>query len=85
MALPFISLYPYLQNIVFHNLVLGSGSDSSGVPTQMASLNCTVEIEYHNPSKYFGVHVNPVEAAINLSELEVARGEVFAIHSIVCI
>ena len=51
----------------------------------MASLNCTVEIEYHNPSKYFGFHVNPVEAAITLSELEVARGEVVAVHSIVCI
>ncbi|KAH7288891.1 hypothetical protein KP509_31G048500 [Ceratopteris richardii] len=39
-------------------------------------MNCSVQLEFYNPSKYFGVHVIPVEALFTLSELEVSRGEI---------
>eukprot|EP00250_Pteridium_aquilinum_P008323 c17851_g2_i1 orf=208-1176(-) len=65
-----------LKNVVFHNFYLNEGSDASGVPTQQVSLNCTVQLNFYNPSKYFGVHVNPVEVVLGLSQLEIARGEI---------
>lgn len=65
-----------LKNVVFHNFYMGEGTDASGVPTKLLSLNCSVQLSFHNPSKYFGVHVIPVEAVLALSQLEVARGEI---------
>ncbi|MCO5592906.1 hypothetical protein L7F22_046910 [Adiantum nelumboides] len=65
-----------LKNVVFHYFYVNEGMDASGVPTQLISLNCTVQLNFYNPSKYFGVHVNPVEAVFTLSQLEIARGEI---------
>lgn len=65
-----------LKNVVFHNFYMGEGADVSGVPTKMVSLNCTVQLNYYNPSKYFGVYVNPVAAELYYSELNIAKGEI---------
>eukprot|EP00249_Psilotum_nudum_P005935 c19336_g2_i1 orf=490-1227(+) len=65
-----------LKNIVFHNFFIGEGTDASGVPTKMVTLNCTVQLTLYNPSKYFKVHVNSVDASLDYSELNIAQGQV---------
>ncbi|KAH7446799.1 hypothetical protein KP509_01G076700 [Ceratopteris richardii] len=65
-----------LKNVIFHNFYAYEGTDASGVPTQLLTMNSSVQLDFYNPSKYFGVRVIPVEAVFTLSELEVARGEI---------
>eukprot|EP00249_Psilotum_nudum_P005896 c19308_g1_i1 orf=708-1658(+) len=64
-----------VKNVVFHNFFMGEGTDLSGVPTKMVSLNCTVQLNFYNPSKYFTVHVNLVDISLDYSELGIATGQ----------
>lgn len=55
---------------------MGEGTDDSGVPTKMISLNCTVQINYNNPSQYFGAHIDPVNVVMQYSALDIAVGQI---------
>ncbi|GMI78025.1 companion of cellulose synthase 1 [Hibiscus trionum] len=71
---------PYKAEIVVksfavHNVFVGEGSDFSGVPTRMLTINGTMKMSVYNPASTFGIHVssNPVNLAY--SEINVATGQ----------
>ncbi|XP_073313755.1 uncharacterized protein [Primulina huaijiensis] len=64
------------QNILFENFNVQAGMDSTGVPTDMLSLNSTVRIFYRNPSTFFGVHVSATPLELHYFDLKVASGQV---------
>ncbi|XP_073313754.1 uncharacterized protein [Primulina huaijiensis] len=65
-----------VKNILFENFNVQAGMDSTGVPTDMLSLNSTVRIFYRNPSTFFGVHVSATPLELHYFDLKVASGQV---------
>ncbi|CAN6445628.1 unnamed protein product [Victoria cruziana] len=63
-----------MKSISFQSFYLQAGSDASGVPTIMLSLNSTVTLVYHNTATFFGVHVSSSPFNLCYSELNVATG-----------
>ncbi|XP_050261831.1 uncharacterized protein LOC126706426 [Quercus robur] len=65
----------FVKNIVFENFYIQAGSDHSGVPTDMLSLNSTVKILYRNPATFFGVHVTATPLQLQYYQLQLASGQ----------
>ncbi|KAJ4809775.1 hypothetical protein LUZ62_022341 [Rhynchospora pubera] len=71
---------PYKADIVVKSLAVddfyaGEGTDHSGVPTKMITVNCTLLINVYNPSGMFGIHVRSSPVNLVFSEIAVATGE----------
>ncbi|KAJ7971495.1 Late embryogenesis abundant protein [Quillaja saponaria] len=64
-----------VQGIVFENFNLQAGSDYTGVPTVLMSLNSTVKIFYRNPATFFGVHVTSTPLQFYYYQLRIASGQ----------
>ncbi|KAJ7560648.1 hypothetical protein O6H91_04G138800 [Diphasiastrum complanatum] len=64
-----------VKDVLFSELEVVPGTDQ-GVPTGVLTLNCTIMLTLHNPSKYFGVHVGASEIDLFYSDLAVGSGEV---------
>ncbi|GAB2267792.1 hypothetical protein Dimus_002768 [Dionaea muscipula] len=62
------------QRMVFMDFTVQAGMDSTGVPTDMLSLNSTVRILYKNPATFFGVHVTSTPFELHYYQLKVASG-----------
>ncbi|KAI3922486.1 hypothetical protein MKX01_006175 [Papaver californicum] len=63
-----------IKEVVFHSYGVHSGSDASGVATDMLTLNSTVKILYRNLATFFGVHVSATPLALYQNQLKVASG-----------
>ncbi|KAI5069518.1 hypothetical protein GOP47_0016142 [Adiantum capillus-veneris] len=61
-----------IKNIVFHNLYVGQGTDASGVPSMLLTVNSTVHLDYENRSRYFVAHLDPLSVDFRYSVLSVA-------------
>lgn len=61
---------------MFENFNVQAGSDESGVPTDMLSLNSTVKILYRNPATFFAVHVTSTPLELHYFQLKLASGQV---------
>lgn len=61
---------------MFQNFNVQAGSDESGVPTDMLSLNSTVKILYRNPATFFAVHVTSTPLELHYFQLKLASGQV---------
>lgn len=59
-----------------HNFYFGEGSDSTGVPTKMLTVNCSVKMSVYNPATFFGIHVSSAPVKLMYSEIAVATGQV---------
>ncbi|KAJ7967698.1 Late embryogenesis abundant protein [Quillaja saponaria] len=66
----------FLKNIVFEDLNIQAGSDATGVPTELLSLNSTVKIFYRNPATFFGVHVTSTPLQLYFYQLPIASGQI---------
>ncbi|KAF2301916.1 hypothetical protein GH714_030388 [Hevea brasiliensis] len=64
-----------VKNMVFENFNVQAGSDQTGVPTDMLSLNSTVKIHYRNPATFFAVHVTSTPLELHYYQLRVASGQ----------
>ncbi|KAJ9189484.1 hypothetical protein P3X46_000769 [Hevea brasiliensis] len=64
-----------VKNMVFENFNVQAGSDQTGVPTDMLSLNSTVKIHYRNPATFFAVHVASTPLELHYYQLRVASGQ----------
>ncbi|KAH8510445.1 hypothetical protein Peur_052121 [Populus x canadensis] len=64
-----------VKSMVFENFYVQAGSDQSGVPTDMLSLNSTVKIHYKNPATFFAVHVTSAPLEIHYFQLKLASGQ----------
>jgi hypothetical protein len=64
------------QSIKFEQFKIQAGSDSTGVATDMISVNSSVKFTYRNTGTFFGVHVTSTPLDLSYSELTVASGAV---------
>lgn len=54
----------------------GEGTDETGVPTKMVTLNCSVKISVYNTAAMFGIHVTSGPIRLMFLDITVATGEV---------
>lgn len=59
-----------------HNFYVGEGSDSTGVPTKLLTLNSTLRLSVYNPATVFGIHVTSTAVDLLYSDIVVASGQV---------
>jgi hypothetical protein len=59
-----------------NNFYVGEGSDSSGVPTKMLTLNGSLRMSVYNPATLFGIHVSSTPINLVYSEIPIATGQV---------
>lgn len=67
-----------------HNFYAGQGTDRTGVPTKLVTLNCSLKVNVRNPSTMFGIHVSSSSIRLMYSEIAVANGQVGGISSVSC-
>ncbi|KAG6531525.1 hypothetical protein ZIOFF_005339 [Zingiber officinale] len=53
----------------------GEGTDMTGVPTKMVTVNCSVKISVYNTATMFGIHVTSDPIRLKFSEITIATGE----------
>ncbi|RAL37197.1 hypothetical protein DM860_004119 [Cuscuta australis] len=71
---------PYKPSIIVkglrvHNLYKGEGSDHTGVPTRLLTINGSVSMATYNPSPFFGIHLAATPINLIYSQIIVAAGE----------
>lgn len=64
-----------VKSLTLHNFNLGEGSDLTGVPTKMLTVNCSIKMTVHNPATFFGIHVSSKSVNLMYSDITVATGE----------
>ncbi|KAJ0006744.1 hypothetical protein Pint_29770 [Pistacia integerrima] len=64
-----------VKSLSVHNFYVGEGSDSTGVPTKMLTVNGTLKINVYNPATLFGIHVSSTPIDLVYSEITVATGQ----------
>ncbi|CBI21415.3 unnamed protein product, partial [Vitis vinifera] len=63
-----------MQSIRFQQFSIQAGVDSSGVPTDMVSVNTIVKFKFRNTATFFGLHVTSTPLHLSFSQLNVATG-----------
>ncbi|KAK7402298.1 hypothetical protein VNO78_14451 [Psophocarpus tetragonolobus] len=64
-----------VKSLTVHNLYVGEGSDFTGVPTKMLTINGTLRMSIYNPATFFGIHVHSTPINLVFSDIPVATGE----------
>ncbi|KAJ0091693.1 hypothetical protein Patl1_13260 [Pistacia atlantica] len=64
-----------VKSLSIHNFYLGVGADTTGVPTKMLTLNCSMKMNVYNPATFFGIHLSATPVNLMFSEITVATGE----------
>ncbi|XP_006655820.1 uncharacterized protein LOC102712638 [Oryza brachyantha] len=72
---------PYEPDVVVKSLTMddfyaGEGTDHSGVPTKLVTLNCSLHIAVYNPAAMFGIHVTSGPIHLLYSEISIGVGQV---------
>nr|GLL20584.1 uncharacterized protein LOC109186414 isoform X1 [Ipomoea trifida] len=65
-----------LKALNVHSFYYGQGSDHTGVPTRLLTVNCSLSMATHNPATFFGIHVSSTAVKLFYSQLTVATGKV---------
>ncbi|KAL9264218.1 hypothetical protein AKJ16_DCAP04072 [Drosera capensis] len=65
-----------LKSLAMNNLIVQEGTDNSGVPTKMVTVNSTLKISIYNPASFFGIHVSSTPIDLLYSKISVATGQV---------
>ncbi|XP_065868575.1 uncharacterized protein [Euphorbia lathyris] len=64
-----------VKSLSISNLYVGEGSDFSGVPTKMLTVNGSLRMSIYNPATIFGIHVTSTPINLIYSEITVATGQ----------
>ncbi|XP_057446981.1 uncharacterized protein LOC130738830 [Lotus japonicus] len=64
----------FIKSIKFDHVQVQAGSDSTGVATDMISMNSTLKFTYRNTGTFFGVHVASTPLELSYSEIVIAAG-----------
>lgn len=64
-----------VKSLALHNFYFGEGSDTTGVPSKMLTMNCSVKMSVYNPATFFGIHVSSTPINLMYSEIAVATGQ----------
>lgn len=65
-----------MKSITFERFLIQAGTDTSGVGTDMVSMNSTVKFTYRSTATFFGVHVTSTPLDLSYSQLAVATGTI---------
>jgi len=65
-----------VKSIALDNFYAGEGTDHSGVPTKMVTLNCSLNLVVYNPASMFGIHVTSGPVRLLYSEIAIGVGQV---------
>uniref|UniRef100_A0A7N0UVP7 Late embryogenesis abundant protein LEA-2 subgroup domain-containing protein n=1 Tax=Kalanchoe fedtschenkoi TaxID=63787 RepID=A0A7N0UVP7_KALFE len=65
-----------MKSITFEHVGIQAGSDSSGVATDMVTVNATVALNFRNTATFFGVHVTSTPLDLAYSQVTIASGSV---------
>ncbi|KAL5558830.1 hypothetical protein UlMin_035041 [Ulmus minor] len=65
-----------IKSIKFEQFKIQAGSDSTGVATDMITMNSTLKLTYRNTGTFFGVHVTSSPMDLAYSEVIVASGSI---------
>lgn len=69
-----------VKSIKFDQFKIQAGSDSTGVATDMISINATLKLTFRNTGTFFGVHVTPTPIDLDYSEMTVASGNMIKFY-----
>ncbi|CAI9115793.1 OLC1v1016787C1 [Oldenlandia corymbosa var. corymbosa] len=69
-----------MRSITFERFVVQAGSDTSGVATDMISLNATLKFTFRNTATFFAVHVTSSPIDISYSDLTIGSGSLKEFH-----
>ncbi|KAF8765427.1 hypothetical protein HU200_008572 [Digitaria exilis] len=64
-----------VKSVVFESYHIQGGTDRTGVPTKMMSMNATVQLRFRNRGTFFSLHVTATPFLLFYGELTVASGE----------
>ncbi|PKA63469.1 hypothetical protein AXF42_Ash005364 [Apostasia shenzhenica] len=64
-----------VQSLSMDDFYSGEGSDGTGVPTKLITVNCSLKINVYNPASSFGIHVTSSPINLKYSEIVIAAGE----------
>ncbi|XP_028789312.1 uncharacterized protein LOC114745316 [Neltuma alba] len=64
-----------VKSFKVQNLYVGEGSDFSGVPTKLMTVNGTLRMNIYNPATFFGIHVHSKPINLVFSDIIVASGQ----------
>ncbi|KAJ4952558.1 hypothetical protein NE237_029390 [Protea cynaroides] len=64
-----------VESLAVNNFYFGEGSDFTGVPTKMLTVNCSLKMSVHNPATFFGIHVSSTPVNLFYEEITVATGQ----------
>ncbi|XP_057957807.1 uncharacterized protein LOC131150808 [Malania oleifera] len=65
-----------VKSIAFDEFNIQAGMDSTGVATDMVSMNSTVKLTFRNTATFFGVHVTSTPLDLSYSQLTLATGTI---------
>jgi hypothetical protein len=65
-----------VQSVVFESYHIQGGTDRTGVPTKLMSVNATVRLRFRNRATFFSLHVTATPFTLFYDDLTVASGEV---------
>ncbi|TKY44764.1 Late embryogenesis abundant protein, LEA-14 [Spatholobus suberectus] len=63
-----------IKSIKFDHVRVQAGSDSTGVATDMITMNSTLKFTYRNTGTFFGVHVTATPVELSYSKIVIASG-----------
>lgn len=81
---PCLDEFFILQSIKFDHVRVQAGSDSTGVATDMITMNSTLKFTYRNTGTFFGVHVSATPLELSYSDITIASGNVRFTNLFVC-
>ena len=55
---------------------VGEGTDHSGFPTKLVTVNCSLNIAVYDPATMFGIHVTSGPIRLLYSEISIGAGQV---------
>lgn len=64
-----------VKSLTVNNFYFGEGSDATGVPTKMFTVNCSLKMSVYNSATFFGIHVSSTPVNLMYSEISVATGQ----------
>lgn len=64
-----------VKSLSFDDFYAGEGTDHTGVPTKMVTVNCSLIMTVYNPAPTFGVHVRSSSIDLFYSKIPVATGQ----------
>ncbi|GKV27033.1 hypothetical protein SLEP1_g36240 [Rubroshorea leprosula] len=64
-----------VRSLTVNNFYVGEGTDFSGVPTKMLTVNGSLKMNIYNPATIFGIHISSTPINLIYYEIPVATGQ----------